>query len=138
MDCPKCGGNTYDNRAENDARLAKGEKMRPDYKCKDKNCDGCVWRPKEGWGAKAATPAKPATASKEAHSSGPLIEGLDDTGDGLLPHEKLDRQFAVYDLCFSHAMALYKAKIGQAVDDGAPAIASIAATLFIQAAKAGV
>jgi len=44
--CPKCSGDLWDNRAENDARLAKGEKLRPDYKCRDNACAGVVWRPK--------------------------------------------------------------------------------------------
>lgn len=125
--CPKCGGATWDNRA------TKTNPKAPDYKCRDKSCDGVVWPPKNGAPPRAAAPA---ATVKQPFSAGPLIPQVD--GDDALPHEKLDRQFAVYDLCFSHAMALYKAKIGQAVDDGAPAIASIAATLYIQAAKAGV
>lgn len=45
--CPKCGGACWDNRQENDARLAKGERLRPDWSCKDKGkCDGVIWRPK--------------------------------------------------------------------------------------------
>jgi hypothetical protein len=48
-ECPKCGkGNLYDNRAENDARAARGEKLRPDWKCRDRACDGVLWRPKPG------------------------------------------------------------------------------------------
>ena len=38
----------WDNRAENDAREAKGEKLRPDFSCKNK--DGCgyvQWREKK-------------------------------------------------------------------------------------------
>jgi hypothetical protein len=46
--CPICQGPTYDNRAENDARLAKGEKLRPDHKCRNRSCDGAVWRAKPG------------------------------------------------------------------------------------------
>ena len=42
MDCPKCGGPMWDNRASK-----KSPKM-PDYKCKDKeNCDGVIWPPRE-------------------------------------------------------------------------------------------
>lgn len=41
MKCPECGGDVWDNTAENDKREQNGEKLRPDYSCKDK--DGCGW-----------------------------------------------------------------------------------------------
>lgn len=44
--CPECDLAMWDNRAENDRRAAAGEKLRPDWKCKDKSCDGVIWRPK--------------------------------------------------------------------------------------------
>lgn len=39
--CPKCGGRTWDNRA------TKRNPKAPDYKCRDRACDGVVWPPKE-------------------------------------------------------------------------------------------
>lgn len=41
--CPKCGGDMWDNR-----KSKKSPRM-PDYKCKDRDCDGVIWppRPKE-------------------------------------------------------------------------------------------
>lgn len=39
--CPKCGGEVWDNRQENLKRVAKGQKERPEFSCKDK--DGCGW-----------------------------------------------------------------------------------------------
>lgn len=39
--CPNCGGEIWDNTAENDKRDLNGEKLRPEYACKDK--DGCGW-----------------------------------------------------------------------------------------------
>lgn len=35
--CPKCGGRVWDNR------LTKKNPKAPDYKCRDKSCDGCIW-----------------------------------------------------------------------------------------------
>lgn len=81
--CPKCGGaDLWDNRAENDARAARGEKMRPDYKCKKSGCDGVIWRPKEGKAAKprAVRPA-PAAAPVDFEDFPPAL--LDD--DSELP-----------------------------------------------------
>lgn len=45
--CPKCGGKMWDNR------LSKRNPKAPDYKCRDRSCDGVVW-PQRG------TPAAPA------------------------------------------------------------------------------
>jgi len=41
-DCPKCGGRMWDNRA------TKRNPKAPDYKCRDRSCDGVVWPPKGG------------------------------------------------------------------------------------------
>ena len=35
--CPKCGGPMWDNRA------SKKNPRAPDFKCKNKNCDGVIW-----------------------------------------------------------------------------------------------
>lgn len=39
--CPKCEGAMWDNRA------TKRNPKAPDYKCRDKACDGVVWPPKQ-------------------------------------------------------------------------------------------
>jgi hypothetical protein len=39
--CPKCGGPMWDNRA------SKRNPKAPDFKCKDKNCEGALWPPKQ-------------------------------------------------------------------------------------------
>jgi len=39
--CPECKGEVWNNIDENNKREAKGEKLRPDYSCKDK--EGCGW-----------------------------------------------------------------------------------------------
>lgn len=68
MQCPECGSeNLYDNRRENDERIARGEKPRPDWKCKD--CGHVVWRPK-GQAAR-----KPAAPVKQGFTSGPRLPG---------------------------------------------------------------
>ena len=40
--CPKCGGRMWDNR------IAKRNPKAPDYKCRDRSCDGVIWPPKNG------------------------------------------------------------------------------------------
>lgn len=39
--CPKCGGRVFDNRA------TKRNPRAPDFKCRDRSCDGCIWPPRE-------------------------------------------------------------------------------------------
>jgi len=39
--CPKCGGRMWDNR------LTKRNPRAPDYRCRDRSCDGVIWPRKE-------------------------------------------------------------------------------------------
>ncbi len=49
MLCPQCNkSECWDNTQANDERALKGEKLRPDYSCKDKDCGWVMWRPKDG------------------------------------------------------------------------------------------
>lgn len=53
--CPKCDGPMWDNR------LGKKNPKAPDFRCRDRTCDGVVWPPK-GAAAKTGTgPTMPAT-----------------------------------------------------------------------------
>ena len=56
--CPKCGGRMWDNR------LTKRNPKAPDYKCRDRSCDGVIWPPKGGKPEKAE-PAKVASEETE-------------------------------------------------------------------------
>ena len=49
--CPKCGGRMWDNR------LTKRNPKAPDFKCRDRACDGVIWPPK-GAGRQAKGDAK--------------------------------------------------------------------------------
>jgi hypothetical protein len=49
--CPSCGGRMWDNRE------GKRNPKAPDFKCRDKQCDGVIWPPKAG--AKPAAAARP-------------------------------------------------------------------------------
>jgi Rad52/22 family double-strand break repair protein len=49
--CPKCGGRMWDNRA------TKRNPKAPDYKCRDRSCDGVIWPPRPGAQPAAAAPA---------------------------------------------------------------------------------
>jgi hypothetical protein len=63
--CPKCGGRVWDNR------LSKRNPKAPDYKCRNRSCDGVIWPPKGGNGG---GPRGPEAA---AHAAGPLVPDHD-------------------------------------------------------------
>jgi hypothetical protein len=56
--CPKCGGRMWDNR------LTKRNPKAPDYKCRDRSCDGVIWPPKPGK-AEKGDKAEPVKALSE-------------------------------------------------------------------------
>jgi hypothetical protein len=71
--CPKCQkGGMWDNRAENVARRNRGEKERPDFRCRDRACDGVIWPPKDAAQSDAfdqtetGGPPEPATSTRRA------------------------------------------------------------------------
>ena len=47
-ECPKCQGPMWDNR------VGKRNPKAPDFKCKDRECDGVVWPPRAAPGAATA------------------------------------------------------------------------------------
>ena len=57
--CPKCGGRVWDNR------LTKRNPKAPDYKCRDRSCDGVIWPPKGEKAGKAEKPEPAKVASEE-------------------------------------------------------------------------
>jgi hypothetical protein len=65
--CPKCDGRMWDNR------VSKRNPKAPDYKCRDRSCDGVVW-PDKG----ASVSRQPAMASVDGRraelDSSPLVE----------------------------------------------------------------
>ena len=69
--CPKCGGRMWDNR------LSKRNPKAPDFKCRDRSCDGVIWPPRDGKGKAPAT--VPADEPEEiAFDSSPLGATADD------------------------------------------------------------
>ena len=58
--CPKCGGRMWDNR------IGKRNPRAPDFKCRDRSCDGVIWPPRATPGSSADTAgetAQPAAAT---------------------------------------------------------------------------
>jgi hypothetical protein len=67
--CPKCGGKMWDNR------MSKRNPKAPDYKCRDRSCDGVIWPPRTPSARNAAAPA--------SSEGAPGAEGLDPSPLGM-------------------------------------------------------
>jgi hypothetical protein len=70
--CPKCGGRMWDNR------LTKRNPRAPDFKCRDRSCDGVIWPATTGTGKKS-------DASAEAKETPPEWAPL--SGSPLIPDD---------------------------------------------------
>src|SRR4051812_21699171 len=78
--CPKCSGDMWDNR------IGKRNPRAPDYKCKNRECDGVIWPPRDAKGAAAPAPgaspaatavgATPAGTSAQAPKAGTDADGM--------------------------------------------------------------
>lgn len=58
--CPRCGGRMWDNR------LTKRNPRAPDYKCRDRSCDGVIW------------PARPTVRAQATPDAEPLVSEQSD------------------------------------------------------------
>ena len=67
--CPKCGGRMWDNR------LSKRNPKAPDYKCRNRSCDGVIWPPKAGQRASA-------NGKSASSDAGPLVPEADSATAG--------------------------------------------------------
>jgi len=72
--CPKCGGRVWDNR------LSKRNPKAPDYKCRDRSCDGVIWPPRAPGAAASGrgAPDGASSASADQLDSSPLGLSVDD------------------------------------------------------------
>ncbi len=61
--CPTCQGPMWDNR------VGKKNPKAPDFKCKDKSCDGVIWPPKNGKGTSRPSAASAVRGSPAAHDA---------------------------------------------------------------------
>ena len=68
--CPKCAGRMWDNR------VGKRNPKAPDFKCRDRSCDGVIWPPKAGARGGAASKADEQPAEMDAAPLG--LTGTDD------------------------------------------------------------
>jgi hypothetical protein len=86
--CPKCGGRMWDNR------LTKRNPKAPDFKCRDRSCDGVVWPPRGSAPVTESSPeedgpppppvaAEPAPRRKRSRAAEPAAVAADNGAMGL-------------------------------------------------------
>jgi hypothetical protein len=64
--CPKCGGRMWDNR------LTKRNPRAPDFKCRDRSCDGTIWPPKPGDDKRSERPRPADVDERDTNGWAPL------------------------------------------------------------------
>jgi hypothetical protein len=67
--CPRCQGPMWDNRE------GKRNPKAPDFKCKDRECDGVIWPPRNAGAPVAAAPSAGAAAAS-AVATQPPADGM--------------------------------------------------------------
>ena len=127
--CPKCGGPTWDNR------VGKKNPKAPDFKCRDKSCDGVIWPPKNG--ARQAAPTPEPWEQEQAAAEQSFVQSAKAQTHGELVTQKLNDLMQGYDLCFTHALSLAKRASGPDTVVTLEGVSAIAATLFIAAKDKG-
>jgi hypothetical protein len=73
--CPKCDGRMWDNR------LSKRNPKAPDFKCRDRSCDGVIWPPRASdhdKGNEASSSASESRTAPDSLDASPLGMSLDD------------------------------------------------------------
>ena len=140
--CPVCHGEMWD---ETTSRYYDPTKNRPIAKCKNKACKGIVWPGKNGQGT-GATPygrpdAPPAPAQRITAPmalGGPLPYEQEAPAEQAAPLDAFHALALLYRRCLKEAQSDIAAHhIDKLGGDVAGAVVAAAATLFIQACKAG-
>ena len=116
--CPKCGGHMWDNRT------SKRNPRAPDFKCRDRNCDGVLWPGQRGRSAIPALPAPRLAAVTESTSAGETAGT-----NGTRPLPPLRRKYLdLTDFVIRSVRPKYEENALECRPD---TIAAIAATLYI-------
>ena len=66
--CPKCGGAMWDNRE------GKRNPKAPDFKCKDRSCDGVIWPPRGSTSVAGSGAPRPSTQGIPAGATAPAAD----------------------------------------------------------------
>ena len=139
--CPKCSGAMWDNR------LTKKNPKQPDFKCKDKACDGVIWPPRPGAAQNGHAAAKPAQKGVDIPPLGtmpfdqndiPTPADDDVVGEAELAKLKLRAIFRLQEVCFTHALKLATSAEQSGIPVTLDGVSALTAQAFIAAGQRGV
>jgi hypothetical protein len=77
--CPKCGGRMWDNRE------TKRNPRAPDYKCRDRSCDGVIWPSKQTEHTQSESATNEAKQSKNVFNDWPPLNPPPFVPDSEMP-----------------------------------------------------
>ena len=122
--CPKCSGRMWDNRA------TKRNPRAPDFKCRDRSCDGVLWPGQHN----AATPIITPRQRQENGNGQEPEQGSEGNGTGdYRPRAGLRRCYLeLTDFVLAEVRPKYQ-EAGVPCTDAT--VAAIAATMFIAACR---
>ena len=127
VSCPKCGGQMWDNR------VGKRNPKSPDFKCKDRSCDGVIWPPRAG-GARQAPTAQQRSTPQPISAGPPLPYETE-----AQPIDQFSGMVELYKRCVVAATTIAtQHSIDRLTGDTAGAVAAMSATLFIGAKDRGI
>ena len=131
--CPKCGGKLWDNRE------SKKNPKQPDFKCRDKACDGLFWPLREGKVWVDVVPAPAPRPVQQVQQSYGVLPGEGEEAKEL--HAKInadpfDAIFTRHARCLEHVVeneVPYLKTKGIVAD--AEAVSALVAQLFIESSR---
>jgi hypothetical protein len=121
VSCPKCGGQMWDNRA------GKTNPKAPDFKCKDRACDGVIWPPRRA----RQQPAPAAAPVELGHLPGVPMASEQQPAPATTPQERLDKLANLQAACFKRAMALAEQASAKGYVVTLEGVSALTAQLFI-------
>ena len=133
--CPKCAGRMWDNRA------SKRNPKAPDFKCRDRSCDGVLWPGQHKAAVPILTPRASLATPDSAHASGAGEPGQGGASPrsaadarGISPRRQALRScyLDVTDFVLAEVRPKYEAARMPCTD---ATVAAIVATLFIGVCK---
>ena len=115
--CPKCGGRMWDNRQ------SKRNPRAPDFKCRDRSCDGVLWPGQQRNAIPVPQPARLAVVASDERSNGSTA----DASPVQLPTLR-QKYLDVTDFVLDSVRPKYEARGLECAPD---TVAAIVATLYI-------
>jgi len=115
--CPKCGSGMWDNRA------SKQNPRAPDFKCRERTCDGVLWPGQHRATIPATQPPRLAVVPNDANGAEPK----DKAGGEMLPPLR-KKYLDLTDFAIRSVRPKYQQ---QGLECGPETVAAIVATLYI-------